>query len=280
MLTRTSSGRKNFDLFFPSSYIVIVEGSTDKVFWSNLFPKEISNYVVKFKAVGGKREVEKYIENIVNDDAPYIAAQDSDYRQILNATFHHVRVVDTYYHSIENIMFCSCKIAKIIQTYSHEIDYPIENVDAWLVDFDVSIFPLMIADLMIDKAPNGLKGMGNNCFQFLISKRKAKFDSGKIASHISGLGLQEADLEELSIQLQHYLPRHHARGHFFTSSINIFINQEIKRVSGRNCTVSSDGLFAQASDLCQVCSTSNFHILSLISSAKKAAENLVIRLSK
>ena len=99
MFTRTSSGIRNSDLFYPGQYLVIVEGKDDVPFWRIFFPEEISGYKCKFKPVGGN-EIKKYVDEI-NQKPHFAIAMDSDYRLFMNQIYEHPQIAETYVHSIE-----------------------------------------------------------------------------------------------------------------------------------------------------------------------------------
>ena len=81
--TRTPSGIRNIHLFYPGYYIVIVEGDSDQPFWKNFFPNEINGYKLKLKSVGGRPQVQRYIEELLQNKAKFAIAIDSDYGLLL-----------------------------------------------------------------------------------------------------------------------------------------------------------------------------------------------------
>ena len=125
MFSRTPSGIRNTHLFHSGFYVVIVEGSSDCPFWSNFFPIEINGYKRKLKPVGGRLEVQHYINELLMNKAKFAVAIDSDYRLLLNRLHKHLRILETKYHSIENLMLCPSVIASVIRNLSHNTEYEV-----------------------------------------------------------------------------------------------------------------------------------------------------------
>lgn len=151
MFSRTSSGINNSHLFLSGFYVVIVEGSTDCSFWNNFFPNEINGYKIKLKPVGGRSEVQPYIDELLCGEAKFIVAIDSDYTMLLNSISENSRIVETRLHSIENLLLCPAVITSIVRNLSHDTEYEIDRVNNWLEHFDLLTYPLMIADIVIEK---------------------------------------------------------------------------------------------------------------------------------
>ena len=78
MVNRTSSGISNADLFRKNEYFVYVEGKDDINFWRIFFPDEIDGFKCKIKPVGGDKEIEKYLNLLMNHDGRFAVAFDSN----------------------------------------------------------------------------------------------------------------------------------------------------------------------------------------------------------
>jgi len=252
MFSRTDSGIRNSHLFYSGFYLVIVEGSSDCPFWSNFFPVEFSGYKRKIKPVGGRPEVQKYINAMLSGETKFVVAIDSDYNLLLRSLYNNSRIVETKYHSIENVMLSTFSITAIIQNLSHDIEYEFHDVNAWLEEFDMIIYPLMIADLLIEKNNIGKPCVKENCFSFLTRNNFPKFDSRKIIEFIATLDLNKEEFDELAQLLQDFKPRFHIRGHFFASAVLCFISNEVKRIyNKKSFSISNDAFYGMAIALLQ-----------------------------
>lgn len=226
MFSRTSSGIKNSHLFLSGFYVVIVEGSTDCSFWNNFFPNEINGYKIKLKPVGGRLEVQPYIDELLCGEAKFIVAIDSDYTMLLNSISENSRIVETRLHSIENLLLCPAVITSIVRNLSHDTEYEIDRVNNWLEHFDLLTYPLMIADIVIEKNKLEKKCVGESCIPFLIKEKDPTFDNKKITDFIEKLNLPKEDFNEMQILLGGKRSIHHIRGHFLLSAVLWFIRKE------------------------------------------------------
>jgi hypothetical protein len=230
MFTRTSSGIRNTHLFYSGFYVVIVEGTSDCPFWSIFFPSELNGYKRKFKPVGGRLEVKNYINELLLNKTKFAVAIDSDYRLLIDCLHKNPRIIETIYHSIENLMLCSSTIASVIRNLSHDTEYEIFKVNSWLEHFDLATYSLMIADLLIEKNHLGKQCVGENCFPFLVKHHEPTFDETKINNFIENLNLPQEELDELNQKLKNFKSRFHIRGHFFFSAVLCFISHEVKKI--------------------------------------------------
>ena len=243
MVTRTSSGIRNIHLFYSGFYVVIVEGPTDKPFWSELFPDEINGYKKKLKPVGGWPEVQTYIEQVLLNKGKFAVATDSDYRFLLNCIYQDSRIIETKYHSIENLMLCPSAITSIISTLSYELEYGVLTVNNWLNHFDEAMHLLMVADLIIEKNSLRKKCVGDDCSRFLISKNNPTFDTNKINCFIQDLNLLKEEFDEMAGEMDQVKPRFHIRGHFLFNAVLHFIQHEVKRIRQTSFSISNDSLY-------------------------------------
>lgn len=230
MFSRTSSGIRNTHLFHSGFYVVIVEGSSDCPFWSNFFPNEVNGYKRKLKPVGGRPEVQHYINELLSNKAKFAVAIDSDYRFLLNCLHKNSRILETKYHSIENLMLCPSVIASVICNLSHDTEYEVLTADNWLKHFDEATYPLMVADLIIEKSNLGKQCVGENCSPFLIKNNNPIFDANKINCLIQKLNLSQEEVDEMNGKLKEVKPRFHIRGHFLFSAALCFISHEVKKI--------------------------------------------------
>jgi hypothetical protein len=251
MFTRTSPGIRNIHLFYSGSYVVIVEGPSDCPFWSNFFPNEVNGYRIKLKPVGGRLEVQNYINELLSNKVKFVVAIDSDYRFLLNCLHEDSRILETKHHSIENLMVCPSVIASIIRNLSHNTEYELLRADDWLNHFDQATHPLMIADLIIEKHNLGKQCVGENCFPFLTKNNNPIFDVDKINCFIQKLNLSQEEVDDMNERLEEVKPRFHIRGHFLFSAALCFISHEVKKIRKKSVSVSTDSLYAMLIASCE-----------------------------
>jgi hypothetical protein len=251
MFSRTSSGIRNTPLFNNNVYIVIVEGPSDRPFWSKFFPDEFNGYKRKFKPVGGRPQVQAYINEILSHDAKFVVAMDSDYRVLLNDSYQNSRILETQYHSIENLMISPSTITSIIQNLSYNPDYEILEAEIWLEHFDLATHPLMIADIVIEANKLGKPCVGDNCSPLLINKNSPIFDAQKIQNLLENLNLPQEDFNKIAETIKHVKPQFHIRGHFLFSAALCFISHEVKKLRARSVSLSNDALYSHLISLCE-----------------------------
>ena len=275
MFSRTSSGIKNTPLFYSRTYLVIVEGTSDKPFWSKFFPEKLNGYKREFKSVGGRLEVQKYIEQLLLTNAKFVVAVDSDYRLLLKDIHNHKRIIETQCHSIENLMLYSLNITTLIRLLSHNLDYESYKVDEWLEKFDATVYPLMIADFLIEQNNLGCRCVGDNCAPFLIGKNNFEFDHNKIDNTIKQLNISQEELDKTNQKLKDYKPRFHIRGHFFFSAVLYFTTLEVKRLRKSTDSISKDSFYTMALTSLESCFPSNPMLQSIRERAVAAAKEVV-----
>jgi len=282
MFSRTSSGIKNTDLFYRNQYIVWVEGQDDITFWGMFFPKQISGYECKFKPAGGS-EINKYIENIYNDNAKFAVAMDSDYRLFMGNIFNHPQILETIAHSIENIIINPQSLAKIILINSRLEEYDIENIEKWFDYFNQSMHELMVADYIAKKKNLRVKCLGESCFRFLENE-KAKspyFSAEKINNFIQTLGLDHNEFTITKQEFKEHMPSRHIKGHFLFGSSLCFLNYEINRLRPNKVkrSVANEDFYAMlilcSQDLFSIC----LDLKELRDKAIQVAEKVVDLLS-
>jgi hypothetical protein len=285
MLSRTSSGIKNIDLFYPNQYIVIVEGQDDVPFWGILFPSEIDGYKCKFKPVGG-REIERYVAQVYESKANFAVALDSDYGLFMNKIHDHSQIVETSVHSIENLIISPQTLAEIICVESRMDDYNIENITTWLEHFDQTAYDLMIADYLIQKECLGKQCLGKSCFRFLEnSKTKAPyFDIKKVVDFIKSLCVHEDIFKATKEELKSYKPSRQIKGHFFFGASLCFINHEVNKLlpsDVKKRSISNDSFYTALILACakSFVSCTNSELQSLHKRACQVAQDVVKLLS-
>jgi hypothetical protein len=280
MFSRTSSGIRNIHLFHGGFYVVIVEGSSDCPFWSNFFPSELNGYKRKLKPVGGRLEVQLYINELLVNKAKFAVAVDSDYRLLLDCLHKHSRILETKYHSIENLLLCPSAITSVIRNLSHDADYEALTADSYLEHFDQATHPLMVADLIVEKNKLKKQCVGDNCFPLLAKKNDPAFDTTKINNLIEALNLPEEEFDKLSDELEKVKPRFHIRGHFFSSAALCFISHEVRRIRKKAVSISNDSFYGMLVALCESRIEVDPILKSIREQALSAAEEVTNLLSQ
>ncbi|QHG20713.1 DUF4435 domain-containing protein [Nostoc sp. ATCC 53789] len=280
MFSRTSSGIRNTHLFYSGFYLVIVEGTSDCPFWGKFFPSEINGYKLKLKPVGGKAEVQNYINEILTNESKFVVALDSDYRYFLGRLHENPRIIETKYHSIENLLLCSSTITSIIRNLSHNVEYEDSTVIQWLEYFDQTTYGLMLADILIEKNNLGKQCVGDNCFPFLLKKHNPIFDILRISDFVTTLNLPQNELNEIDRIMKEYKPRQHIRGHFFFSAVLCFISHEVKKIRNKSVSISNDSFYALSVSLCECCLETDTIFKNIQTQALLAAKEVTELLSQ
>jgi len=283
MFSRTPSGIKNTDLFYRKQYIVIVEGSDDIPFWSLFFPREVAGYERKFKQVGGKTEIAKYVDEVYNNNAKFAIALDSDYHVFMGKIHNHPQIIETLAHSIENLLISPKTLANIIRVDSRQEDYDIKNVECWLHDFDKAVHSLMVVDYLAQKLDLGKQCLGESCFRFLKEEKKKEpfFDTNKIQNFIKNINIPDDIIKRSEQELTQYKPSRHIRGHFFFGSSLCFINYEVNRLRSnkKKRSIANDELYSMLILACEKLFPDCLELQTLREKAIKVAQEVVRLLS-
>ena len=103
-LKRTESGYLNISKFYSHRILVWVEGSDDRLFWGEVFPKEYKGFRVHFKLAYGS-PILKYARDISEGKIIAVVALDSDYDEVKRYKPEHSMVLKTRRYSIENYLY-------------------------------------------------------------------------------------------------------------------------------------------------------------------------------
>jgi Protein of unknown function (DUF4435) len=256
MLEHTSARIRNAHLFAKNRYLVIVEGKDDLPFWNLFFPDCINGYRLKIKSVGGK-EINKYVHEVLQGNGKFAIALDSDYGLFSDCTHNHPQIVETFVHSIENVMLLPRVIAEIVCTKSrHDLEeYQIINIEDWLEHFDEVMYELMVADYLLQSESSSIKFLDDNCVRFLKNHKTKDpiFDPDKISEYISKFDIPEKKLKSIMVKLNPYKPSKQIRGHFLLAAALCFINYEVNRLKGgsKKTHMSNDDLYTILIQTCK-----------------------------
>ncbi len=259
--------------FHSSNFSVFVEGDDDEEFWSQIFDlSEISSYHIE--SVGGKDQLREKVDKIVSENAQIIVATDRDYSDYVETEEQCNRLLRTYGHSIENILYCKASLSRIITKLSRKRRDISDVIDAWELDFMTKSTELLKYDIANIKYSKSLTVLGDNCCRFLSNKTSPYLCDKKITSHIDSIkgNFDNNEIETVSkmIEADQRNIWHIIKGHFIThTSINL-VKSITRKISGKSVTLSSDSFYALAVDGCALCSTKCDAIHEMIAHTRDA----------
>ncbi|TCN90539.1 DUF4435 domain-containing protein [Shewanella fodinae] len=233
--------------FFSVEKIVYVEGEDDVVFWECVFNK-IANYSVNVISVGGKKELEKYIEMIENNGAEYIVAKDSDYDKFKNIQYGD-NIISTVGHSIENSLVIPEVLRRIIRNLSRVSTKQIseEEIVEWFLDTDNKLRPLLEIDILNEVENLGISVIPKVCERFMKSRTSGIFCEEKVKKYVEDLKIDQHKNEIIEIREKIKNSGLHiseiARGHFISSAAIKFITYKSKNI-GKSVSMSYEAFFS------------------------------------
>ena len=262
--------------FHDCDVIIFVEGDDDVLFWNVISAKAgIIRY--RIEVSGGKNELNKKIEKVVNENAQIIIACDSDHSPFCENTFEHKQIVKTYGYSIENSMYCPKFIAEIIKKLSRKIigsDPPSEKRMNQFVD---DAKKLLIYDIANHRYQKGISVFGDNCSIFLKSNRSTALSIKKIETFIESIktNFRKTELlrcEELVNKDSREL-RCLIKGHFLTNVVINIIKERVSEIIGhrKSGLFTTEHLYTSSIDYCNNCKPSNCKELSSMVRGMKVA---------
>lgn len=233
-------------LFYNKSFTVYVEGKDDRHFWKYLF--ELAEKNIYIEDVGGVKEIEKYIKKIIEEDADFIVACDSDHSDFYQEKIIHPKVINTYGYSIENSLYNPLEIQKIIQKLSKTNVDVMSIINNWIEEFSNKIEELLVYDIANARFNKGIAVLPNNCTQLLNSKQSHSLNLQKVKEHIEKIknNFNEDEIIEVK-KLIKKSPKNlwfHLRGHFLTIGVTNLIKSLVKQLDGTSPIFSSDVLYA------------------------------------
>lgn len=257
-------------LFYNKSFIVYVEGKEDRHFWKYLF--ELAETNVKIEDVGGLKEIEKYIKKIVEEEADFIVACDSDHSDFYQTKIIHPKVINTYGYSIENSLYNPLEIQKVIQKLSKTDVDVMTIINDWMKDFSKKIEELLVYDIANARFDKGIGVLPSNCTQFLNSKQSYSLSLQKVKEHIEKIkdNFTEEEINDVKILIDK-TPKNlwfHLRGHFLTIGVTNLIKSLVKDLDGSSPTFTSDVLYAFTID-CREDWKEKIDIMTVVETIKK-----------
>lgn len=208
--------------------VVYVEGQDDVPFWEFLF-KKFTNLNIYIEDVGGKENLQPYIDKVKHESVEFIVAKDLDYDSFFERGQKYDSILTTAGYSIENTLIDKNTLFYVVKKLCLLPDSKIDKdeFEDW-----VSRINSLIKNLILFGIYNELKGKGicvipSNADRFMISKNSALLCSEKIDDYLAKIDLMisENELNELSARFnilnESYL--NILNGHFYFSAAHRFV---------------------------------------------------------
>lgn len=250
-LDYSKEGLEAISIFYNKSISVFVEGKEDRLFWAQLFQE--ANFDPHIEEVGGKQEINKKIDLIVNHDAMIVVAVDNEYDDFNVDKFSDVRIIHTYGHSIENTMYNSHNIEKTIEKFCKKRLNIKRNITKWQKEFSENFSQLLIYDIANCINEKGVQVLGDCCAKFTVSQNSTTVDDQKIEKFIDTINSNFTSEELNDIEEQLNLCKKHIwyilKGHFLSHGVRQFIKEYVRKDNGKNVLLSDDNLYAHMIDI-------------------------------
>ena len=265
--------------FHDCDVIIFVEGDDDILFW-DVISNKAGITTSKIESAGGKNELIKKMQKIINENAQIIVACDLDHSPFLENVFDHKQIVRTYGYSIENSMYCPASVLKIIRKLSRTIIKSDSCSTEWLQNFVENARRLLIYDIANHKYQKGISVLGDNCTRFLRSNRSVLLSDKKIKQFLKSIqhyftNAEILKCEELVRKDSREL-RHLIKGHFLTNVVINIVKKRVFELSRRKLTLlTTEHLYTETVDCCSNCKPSQCNELSYMVNSIKGAYNEV-----
>ncbi|MDY0207130.1 MAG: DUF4435 domain-containing protein [Pseudomonas sp.] len=239
------------NLFYDKDFILYVEGDDDIPFWNSVF-NLYSDFTFEIISLNGSEEIDEKIRLIMSNGLDVLVARDKDYKDIEGSLVCHDKVVYTYGYSIENSLYSKLVLKDVLFKLSKGRSRRSEDMDSdsWYEDFVSSTRQLVTIDASSHLSGAGIRVMGDNCSQFVMSKKIPIINNDKLIDYFSSINVQDIDPHYIEIvsdkinELGYPLYRH-IRGHFLKTAIQAYIAYVMKRLDVR-ASVSYDLLYIAA----------------------------------
>lgn len=234
-------------LFYNKEFTVYVEGKDDILFWKYLF--ELADVNAYIEEVGGDKEIDKYIEKILNEKAMFIVACDNDHKPFMDESIVHPNIITTYGYSIENSMYNAFVINDIICKLSRNSVDVKEYIEDWANKFTDDVFELLKYDIANHKYNKGISILGDNCSRFLISENSHLVNQERVQFFLNQVKdtFTEKELSEVEELISESKKANWflIKGHFLTKATVNIIKYFVKEISGISTgSISSDMIYS------------------------------------
>ncbi len=257
-------------LFYNKCLTVYVEGNDDVLFWDYLF--KIAEVSAHIEDVGGDKEIEKYIVDILENDAGFLVACDNDHNDFIDEKINHPQIIRTYGYSIENSMYNFDKIEDIISKLSRQKVNVKSLIEKWAEEFSNQVYELLKYDIANHKFKKGVSVFGDSCVRFLKSNSSHKLSQQKISDYIESIKdkFEISEIQEVERLLNTsekdfwYL----IKGHFLTNATMNLIKSLVNQQCGSNCSISLDMIYSLTID-CTENWDNRIDILTVVNEIRK-----------
>lgn len=234
-------------LFYNRKITVFVEGKDDPLFWDNLF--RVAEIDAHIEDVGGKEELKKYIDKIVNENADFYIASDNDNSDFMLKKIEHSRIIMTYGYSIENSMYYyQDPIEKTVSKFCRKKLDLSEDFNNWLSSFSEKVYELIVYDIANNRFGRGISIFGDNCYRFLTSNKSHNVCEKKIGLFIDSVKnkFSESEISEVKdlINQSEKDIWFMIKGHFITNALINLIKYSVRKHSGDTKSMTPDFLYS------------------------------------
>lgn len=234
-------------LFYNKEITVYVEGKDDPLFWDNLF--NIAEISAHIEDVGGKEELKKYYDKILNEDADFFIATDNDNSEFMIDVIEHPKIIKTYGYSIENSMYYyPSSIEKTISNFCRKKLDISEDFNNWLNDFSEKVYDLIVYDIANNRFGKGISIFGDNCCRFLTSNNSHNVCENKLQQFIENIQehFSEDEINEVKALINQSEKEiwFMIKGHFITHALINLIKHSVRSHSGDSKSMTSDFLYS------------------------------------
>lgn len=234
-------------LFYNKTISVYVEGDDDVLFWNYLFG--LSEVNAHIEDVGGDKEIDKYISQILNEGAKFLVACDSHHQEFLEVRQEHPQIISTYGYSIENSMYNFFSINDIVNKLGKGVSDVKNEIEKWVAEFTNQLNTLLIYDIANNRFNKGISIFGDNCSRFLKSPSSHLISLEKVDSYITQIKanflVEELLMVEELVRQSEKPTWFLIKGHFLTNATINAIRYLVKTTHGKEIgSISHDMLYS------------------------------------
>ena len=234
------------NLFHRVDVMAYVEGDDDVTFWEYILG-EFSDLSFKVQEVGGKPELQKYIDGVFNGKLSCVVAMDSDY-SVFGENYMHENILITPGYSIENTLISAETIRDMVRSLGSisKREIPLDDCAVWLNEFEEKVEPLVLHDIENHIRNLGVSVVGDNCDRFFENKSSFRVCDQKVSLYLEGIGFQLSNEKETEIKRvlveNNVEIKEIVRGHFIFSAVWRFVSTMIRKIRSK-ISISKQALF-------------------------------------
>lgn len=216
------------NVFHQVDKVVYVEGQDDVPFWEFLFNK-FTNLNIHIEEVGGKENLQLYIDKIKQESVGFIVAKDLDYSNFFDEDKKYENILTTAGYSIENTLINKSTLFYIVKKLCLLPDSKInkDDFEEWLSKTNILVGNLILLGVYNEIHRKGVCVIPSNADRFMVSKSSFLLCSEKINDYLNNINLAISDkeLKDLSTRLKILCEDHLdiLNGHFYFSAAHRFV---------------------------------------------------------